>query len=392
MKTAIVIAFGVAVAALIGGVTNYLAIRMLFRPRRPWHIGSWRVPFTPGLIPKRRDEIAASLGKVVSGYLVTSDALSERLASQDLADRLAKDWADQFRAWLKQEDDGLTLRDMAERWFPGGWTDDRLNGAATRLDEWFKEAFVQFWTTSGVADKPLAEWLPDWSPAKRNEWAGIFAQYAIDALARELVSPDGERLILQLTKQLVDQAGGFFGAMAALFMDEYKVAAKLRVAILEALDGVAVRHALVRFFDDQLAKAEAKSLRDLLHLAGLPADDAAEMARRAGRLMRWDAWLAKAGEWKPGPWLSEHAERIEAFLPKVADVLLKTAASQAERLFRAIRLDELVERQVRDFPVERLEEIIVNISGREFRAITWLGALLGGMIGLVQGILLHLLA
>jgi len=68
------------------------------------------------------------------------------------------------------------------------------------------------------------------------------------------------------------------------------------------------------------------------------------------------------------------------------------AARHASRLVGALRLEEMVERQVRDFPVERLEAIIVGISGREFRAITWLGALLGGIIGLIQGIFLHVLS
>ncbi|MCG3084694.1 DUF445 family protein, partial [Anoxybacillus sp. LAT27] len=36
---------------------------------------------------------------------------------------------------------------------------------------------------------------------------------------------------------------------------------------------------------------------------------------------------------------------------------------------------------------ERIEEMIVGISGREFRMITILGFILGGVIGLVQGLL-----
>ena len=50
--------------AIIGGFTNHLAIKMLFRPHRPIYIGKFQVPFTPGLIPKRRDELAVQLGKM----------------------------------------------------------------------------------------------------------------------------------------------------------------------------------------------------------------------------------------------------------------------------------------------------------------------------------------
>lgn len=391
MNTAIVIAIGVIVAAMIGGVTNYLAIRMLFRPRKTLYIGSWRVPFTPGLIPKRRDEIASSLGRVVAEYLVTSDALKELLESRTFAERLANDRIHAFHQWLTEKE-GVTVREWLEEWIPGGLSEERLADWSGRMDGWFREVFAGFWTGSALADKPFRDLLPGWTSEKRNMWAERLARYAADALAKEAASPDGERLILQLTKQLIDQAGGFFGAMAAIFMDEYKVAAKVRSALLEALKGERVQDAMARFFDRQMEKAEGKSLRELLALAGLPADDGEALAEKLGGLMPWEDWLAKAAEAKPVSLLSGYADKLEAALPKLAELLLKAASRHADRLFGAIRLDEIVERQVRDFPIERLEDIILDISGREFRAITWLGALLGGLIGLFQSILLRLLS
>lgn len=40
---------------LIGYVTNSLAVKMLFRPYRPLRIGKFRIPFTPGMIPKDKE-------------------------------------------------------------------------------------------------------------------------------------------------------------------------------------------------------------------------------------------------------------------------------------------------------------------------------------------------
>ncbi|SIC32620.1 Protein of uncharacterised function (DUF445) [Mycobacteroides abscessus subsp. abscessus] len=37
--------------------------------------------------------------------------------------------------------------------------------------------------------------------------------------------------------------------------------------------------------------------------------------------------------------------------------------------------------------MERLEEMVLSISRRELKMITYLGALLGGIIGLLQGFL-----
>ena len=52
----------------------------------------------------------------------------------------------------------------------------------------------------------------------------------------------------------------------------------------------------------------------------------------------------------------------------------------------------LVTAKVAAFPVERLEELILQVASRELRAIEILGAVLGLLIGLVQVLLLALLA
>ncbi|MFA5701383.1 MAG: DUF445 family protein [Desulfuromonas sp.] len=58
--------------ALIGYVTNYIAIRMLFRPLRPWYLLGVRIPMTPGIIPSRRGDLARKMGLMVGEHLLTS--------------------------------------------------------------------------------------------------------------------------------------------------------------------------------------------------------------------------------------------------------------------------------------------------------------------------------
>lgn len=69
------ILFMVVVGAVIGGFTNLLAIRMLFRPYKPIHIFGKQLPLTPGLIPKRQDELAKQLGKLVVDHLITPESI-----------------------------------------------------------------------------------------------------------------------------------------------------------------------------------------------------------------------------------------------------------------------------------------------------------------------------
>ncbi|MBR6349380.1 MAG: DUF445 family protein, partial [Lachnospiraceae bacterium] len=45
---------GPIIGCIIGAFTNFIAIKMLFRPLKPVYIGKFRVPFTPGVIPKHQ--------------------------------------------------------------------------------------------------------------------------------------------------------------------------------------------------------------------------------------------------------------------------------------------------------------------------------------------------
>jgi len=67
--------------ALIGYVTNAVAIRMLFRPYREWRIFRIRVPFTPGIIPRQRYKLAENIGQMVSDELLTEGTLIEQVSS-----------------------------------------------------------------------------------------------------------------------------------------------------------------------------------------------------------------------------------------------------------------------------------------------------------------------
>jgi len=69
------------VGAVIGWVTNDIAIRMLFRPLKAIRIFGLRLPFTPGVIPRQRAQLAESIGHMVSTELITAQTLRVRLES-----------------------------------------------------------------------------------------------------------------------------------------------------------------------------------------------------------------------------------------------------------------------------------------------------------------------
>nr|MBF0223743.1 DUF445 family protein [Desulfobulbaceae bacterium] len=74
--------------AFIGYMTNYVAIKMLFRPLKPWRIFGFRLPMTPGVIPSKRYELAINIGRMVGSHLLTSSdvtrALNKKTFQQEL--------------------------------------------------------------------------------------------------------------------------------------------------------------------------------------------------------------------------------------------------------------------------------------------------------------------
>ena len=69
----------VFVGGIIGYCTNYIAIKMLFRPHKAIYIGKYKLPFTPGLVPKNQKRLAGAIGDAVSEQLLTKEAVLESL-------------------------------------------------------------------------------------------------------------------------------------------------------------------------------------------------------------------------------------------------------------------------------------------------------------------------
>ncbi|PPK48818.1 DUF445 family protein [Clostridium algidicarnis] len=72
------------VGAVIGYITNWLAIKMLFRPYEEKRIFGIKVPFTPGLIPKEKQRIAKSVSEAIANHLLSKDTIVKALCSPNI--------------------------------------------------------------------------------------------------------------------------------------------------------------------------------------------------------------------------------------------------------------------------------------------------------------------
>lgn len=75
---------GPVIGAIIGYCTNYIAVKMLFKPLKPVKIGNWTLPFTPGIIPKGKARMAKAMGEAVGDHLLTKQDLEQILLSDEV--------------------------------------------------------------------------------------------------------------------------------------------------------------------------------------------------------------------------------------------------------------------------------------------------------------------
>jgi len=78
------------VGAVIGWCTNWIAIKMLFRPRTEKRLFGRKLPFTPGLIPKERTRLAKALGGTLGANVLTPDVLAGAIASPAVKEKIGE--------------------------------------------------------------------------------------------------------------------------------------------------------------------------------------------------------------------------------------------------------------------------------------------------------------
>ena len=75
---------GPFIGAIIGYITNYIAVKMLFRPYEAKYVFGKRVPLTPGIVPKSKDRVARAIASAVMGNLLTPEDLEKNLLKAEL--------------------------------------------------------------------------------------------------------------------------------------------------------------------------------------------------------------------------------------------------------------------------------------------------------------------
>lgn len=90
------------VGAIIGALTNQIAIKMLFRPYRELRLFGVRLPFTPGVIPSQRGVIANNIATTFEEQLLSGAEIHQALTgdrARATVERKVQEMLDQFGPW-----------------------------------------------------------------------------------------------------------------------------------------------------------------------------------------------------------------------------------------------------------------------------------------------------
>ena len=286
------------VGGVIGYITNDLAIRMLFRPRKALYIGRFHIPFTPGLIPSQQGRIAQSIGEVVSRQLLNEETLRQTLLSEGTLDTLRNKITLFLRTLSKDE---RTIYDLLRQ--PG--IRDRVDMSAEQLQ-----------------------------------------QKLTDALSTKIIDA---RLGLVVIDSVIGDKMDFITQN------------KLFSMLIDDNTQGAIREKLAEKINEVIAEKA-------------PDASAAIVSHYRGEIM--DARLCDL--------YAKHQDKEEKITNTVMELYSTMLGNNLGRLLQAINIEQIVVAKINGLDPAELEETIFGIMKRELKAIVYLGALLGFIMGFVN--------
>lgn len=466
--------------AVIGYITNWIAIRMLFRPYKEYRIWKWKIPFTPGLLAARRQEIAVKIGGVISEELINERELTKSFDDPGFLQLYSETWIklrnffnnktmtlgealefllgrELFMALrLKVMDyiDSLLLRlpflvkekDWGEKLSQllYSFTGKRLVNVGELLlgvlessdnDEikaiW-EEVYINQLRQLQKEEISLAQLLGQERLAKLRSFV-VSNQDTIGALAKTLLSYEGlpdlivpwvqslmkkhwsSRFLANLLSEegLKDIVKNQLLHMAA-DLETPKTKEALLLQVLSLFDSLALMplyqigfavdgsfgpanlHKTLKSFARFLVSQEREILEQevinstqqeieegeadfsfsqnlLLEITAKPHILKAKVEALADFLLSFPLPLRVLNQIVPQSVEAELLTMVKGRASEILPVVLKT-----------MDISKTVERRLNEFPLDRLEELTLSVVGRELKAITQLGALLGFIIGAFQ--------
>jgi len=110
-----VLSISIGVGAAIGYITNYVAIKLLFRPYKPIKLGNLTI-FPQGVIPREKKNLAKKVGTVVTDYILSEEEIRKIVTSKEVQKEIDKFLDEKIETLLDKDiTEFLTREEIAEK-------------------------------------------------------------------------------------------------------------------------------------------------------------------------------------------------------------------------------------------------------------------------------------
>jgi uncharacterized membrane protein YheB (UPF0754 family) len=314
------------IGGIIGYITNDIAIRMLFRPHTAKYLCGIKIPFTPGIIPKEKGRIAEAIGSAISQNLMNQEVLQRYLLSDEMTRKVRKSVED-FLVSQKSNRESVSV--FLKQYF----SEEELQGVV---------ASVNADLTNQIHTK-----LQD-SEVGKNV-AHIVVENVIDRMKS-----------MDPTVFLNEVFEGLGSIMAAGI-------------------NMAGGNILKKFFS--LLREPAENML-ANNINGMFQKNGAEIvSNMIGNEVQtfMNTPVAKLLEGKD--------DQIKQIVNTVESVYRTIISEHLPRILQSVDIAKIVRDRINEMDVNETEKLIFQVMDKELKAIVWLGALLGMIMGSINMLL-----
>jgi uncharacterized membrane protein YheB (UPF0754 family) len=388
------------VGGVIGYFTNDIAIRMLFRPYQARYLGKWRLPFTPGLIPRNQERLAKRISNTIMGALLTPSEL------QKLTQRLLKTERVQAALlWLlqlalaqlegkRQQRTTKLLANILHDLF--GQSLPRLLKVLARREDFMEAQLNQ------IFDQVLLEFqLTEEQAGKLTDWV-LQVVLPPDVLRQAIIDFLTDRNIEVIDESFREKTSGTYWVVANLFgirnaltrlrshfLDEPEVSNALLADLIASLAvQQRLQEALQNLSLQNLPVSTVRQMRKTMResVQGYLQDRGVSVLLELSQSIDWEGLsLLILNRLRTSGVMVDSLQVISLELALILERYLeKELESLVGQIIPILQIDQVIIDRVKATSPAELEAGINGIVKSELQAIVNLGGILGVVIGLFQ--------
>lgn len=308
---------------IIGYITNDIAIRMLFRPHQAKYLFGFKVPFTPGLIPKEKARIADAIGNAISENLMSKEVLKKYLLSDEMVDKV-RSTVEGFI--MIQKSNQETVRTFLLHYL----SEKEINAIIKNVNQNLSIQISKSLSNPLVGEK--------------------VAHVAMEHIAQKLTFNGAQELLASIGGALK----GVGGVAASLLGSN--IVGKFLEMLREPTE-----HFLAKQINKMLQENSDTIVSNMVE-------------------QEMNTFLDK----QVCKQLEGHDEQLVQVVNTVEGLYRTVIKEHLPRILESVNISKIIRERINEMNVNETEKLIFQVMDKELKAIVWLGALLGLVMGCIN--------